>query len=318
MFEKIVELIEQYDSIVIFGHLNPDGDCYGSAIALKQTLKLKYPHKKIYITGSGLKEFFKFLYPMDKVTIETIEKSLALILDANDFSRMEDKRIRFAKAFAKIDHHVDSGFFTEGPSFVDEYANSTCELIYALMKENDYPINEKIANALYLGIVTDTGHFQFVNNYPETFALVSYLCANGAKPKAIDAILNMREEKTLKTKGYVLSNYKKTSGGALYIVFTQEVIRKLNSTTNEMSSMVNLIGNVINYPVWVSFAEYNDGKVRLEIRSNGPVIQPVALRVGGGGHQYAAGATLPALTDEIVKEVMDDVDREIDNWRKNN
>ena len=51
MFESIVSKIEQYDSIVIFGHLNPDGDCYGSQIALRNILRLKYPHKKIYAVG---------------------------------------------------------------------------------------------------------------------------------------------------------------------------------------------------------------------------------------------------------------------------
>ena len=316
MFEKIIEKIEQFDSIVIFGHLNPDGDCYGSAIALKETLKLKYPKKKIYAVGSGCPEFFEFIKPLDKVSERVISKSLALLVDANDIPRMEDQRIRKAADFAKIDHHVDIGSFTEGPSVVDEDANSTCELIYILIKELGLDISPLVANALYLGIVTDTGHFQFVNDFPKTFKTVSEICSKGADPKSIDALLNLREERLLKVKGYFLTHYKKSKGGAIYIIFRNNTIKKLKTSNSEISSLVNLIGNVIGYPVWASFVEYENGQSRLELRSNGPNVQPIARRVGGGGHIHAAGATLPSLDEKLINSIIEDIDNEISLWRK--
>jgi len=317
MFEEIIKKIEQYDSIVIFGHLNPDGDCYGSALALKRTLSLKYTDKKFYVTGSGLPEFFDFLAPMDEVSDEIIASSLALLVDANDLPRMEDKRVFNALDWAKIDHHVDTGTFHEGPYVVDDNANSTADLIYLLIKENNLVVDKFIANALYLGLVTDTGHFQFVNDFDQTFQFAAFLVRNGANPKRIDSILNLKKERTLRVKGYVLSNYKKTKTGTIYIIYNKETIKDLKSDTNEISGMINLVGNVINYPVWASFAEYEDGRVRMEIRSNGPIIQPVANRVGGGGHQYAAGATLSSLDMNLIENVIADIDNEIRLWRKN-
>ena len=315
MFEKIIETIEKYDSIVIFGHINPDGDCYGSAIALKNVLKIKYPSKKIYAVGSGLPEFFSFMEPLDIIDENIIAKSLAILVDANDIPRMEDQRIKKALAFTKIDHHVDIGSFHEGPSVVDEDANSTCDLIYILSKELGVKITPAIANALYLGIITDTGHFQYVDDFSRTYKIAAEICSYGADPKAIDAILNLKEERLLKVKGYLLSNYKKTKGGALYLVINKETIRELESDTNEISSMINLIGNVIGYPIWISFVEYENDKARLEIRSNGPNVQPIALRVGGGGHQHAAGATLPNLDKHVINSVLDDADNVISLWR---
>ena len=97
MFESIVSKIEQYDSIVIFGHLNPDGDCYGSQIALRNILRLKYPHKNVYAVGSGLKKFFDIIGKMDVVSDEIITQSLAIVLDSNDLNRLEDKRAATAK-----------------------------------------------------------------------------------------------------------------------------------------------------------------------------------------------------------------------------
>ena len=92
MFEAIISKIEQYDSIVIFGHLNPDGDCYGSQIALRNILRTRYPEKQIYCVGSGLKKFFDIIGKMDVVSDEIIVQSLAIVLDSNDINRLEDQR----------------------------------------------------------------------------------------------------------------------------------------------------------------------------------------------------------------------------------
>ena len=123
MFEKISNLIEQYDSVVIFGHHHPDGDCYGSQIGLRELLKKHYPNKKVYAVGSGLPDMFSLIGEMDNFSEEVIKESLAIIVDANDVSRMEDMRITKAKAFCKIDHHMDLKTFTEGPEVIDDKAD---------------------------------------------------------------------------------------------------------------------------------------------------------------------------------------------------
>ena len=128
MFEKIISKIEEYDSIVIFGHRNPDGDCYGSQIALKNILKANYPDKDVYCVGTGLRKFFDIIGKMDVVSDETIAKSLAIIVDSNDLERSEDQRIYRSLDFAKIDHHIDTFTFKEGPEVIDDKASSTCEL----------------------------------------------------------------------------------------------------------------------------------------------------------------------------------------------
>lgn len=318
MFEPIIDIIEKYDSIVIFGHLNPDGDCYGSAVALKRSLSIKYPNKKFYITGSGLPGFYKTLMPMDRVTNKVISESLGMLVDANDLWRMEDQRVHQCKAWAKIDHHVDSGTFKEGPQVVDENANSTCDMITEMLVEQNLPIDEVVANALYLGILTDSGRFQFVLDYPITFERVAMLCKYGANPKKLNRILTEVSESSLISKAYVYSNYRKTKDGVIYIIYNKETLRRLNIDTNHASNLINLIGNVKGYPVWASFAEYEDGKVRLELRSNGPAVQPTALKVGGGGHMYAAGATLPSLDMKLINTIVSDLGQLIQDWKKEN
>ena len=106
MFEKILEKVKDAKSIVVFGHENPDGDCYGSQVGLKEAILASWPDKKVYITGSGLPFLFSRLGEMDVVSDEIIENSLAFIVDFNIISRSEDKRISTAKEFVKIDHHI--------------------------------------------------------------------------------------------------------------------------------------------------------------------------------------------------------------------
>lgn len=316
MFEQIWDLIKKNDSIVIYGHINPDGDCYGSQVGLKEIILANLPGKQVYITGSGVPPFFDVICKMDEVSDETIKNSLAIIVDGNDLARMEDSRIFTAKEFAKIDHHIDTGTFKEGPFIVDVDANSTCDIITGLVIENNLKITKLGANALYLGILTDSARFQFVTNFPQTFERAKFLCEHGANPNKINRVLSKSDEISLAAKGYVMSHYKKSKEGVISIVLDRHTLKELNISANHASNLINLLGNIEGYPIWCSFAEYADGRVRAEFRSNGPLVQPVAVSVGGGGHAHASGAQLSSLDYDQIDVIIRKLDQAIINWRK--
>ena len=255
---------------------------------------------------------------MDKVSDEIITNSLGIIVDGNDLDRMEDQRVHNCLAWAKIDHHVDTGSFDEGPSIVDEEANSTCDIIVKMILEQNLIIDEIAANALYLGILTDSARFQFVHNYAHTFKRVSYLCEHGANPTKLNSILTHTTEKALAAKGYILTNYQKSKEGVLYIYFDMKTLKKLKLGPNDASNMINLLANVEGCPVWVTFAEHSPGKGRIEFRSNGPAVQPFAHSIGGGGHLMAAGAPLDPFSLEHANEIIEGLDELVRNWRKEN
>ncbi|MFA6675878.1 MAG: bifunctional oligoribonuclease/PAP phosphatase NrnA [Bacilli bacterium] len=316
MFEKIITQINNFDSIVIFGHINPDGDCYGAEIALRNTLRLSFPHKNVYAVGTGYRAFFDRLGKLDDVSDEIIKNSLAILVDANDISRMEDQRVKEALAWVKIDHHVDTGSFVEGEQVVNEEANSTCELVADLIAGNHLKINQTIAEALYLGILTDTGRFQYIQDFPKTFHQVAWLCEMGADPSALNYILNITDEKSLAFKGFAYSNYQKTPTGVIYLVIAKEHLQKYGLSASRAGNMVNLIGNIAGYPIWVFFCENEDGSNHVEFRSNGPAVQPIALKYGGGGHQLAAGVTIPHFDPDNIKQIISDLDTAIIEYKK--
>lgn len=316
MFDEILELIKKYDSIVIFGHINPDGDCYGAQIGLREIIYALYPNKKVYITGTGCRKFFSFLPHMDEVSDEVIENSLALLVDANDLPRMEDQRIYKCLAWAKIDHHIDTNSFTEGPQVVDTNANSACDILTGMAMSLGIDISPLGATALFLGITTDSARFQFVTNYSETFERAKYLVDHGANTSEINKALSKTDERSLAARGYIITHFKKSKGGVIYIVYSKEKLHRLKMSANAASNNINLLGNIEGYPIWCSFAEYDDGRVRVEIRSNGPIIQPCAARIGGGGHAHASGATIQKLDYNVINGVIEDLDKALEEWRK--
>ena len=308
MFEELLPIIEKNDSIVIFGHIYPDGDCYGSQIGLRELLKLNYPYKKVYAVGTGIRRFYSYLGKMDVVEDDVIKESLAILVDGNDCSRMEDQRVAQCLEWAKIDHHVDNGTFTQGPSLVDEEANSTCDILCGLVQKYNWKIDELAANAMFLGILTDTGRFQFVQNYAQTFERAAFLVTNGANPKILNRLMSVVDEKMVRANGYILTHYKKTANGVTYIALNEEELKQLKMAPRIISYFVNLIGNIKGYPIWAAFVEYPDHSMRVEFRSNGPSVQPYALTLGGGGHRLAAGASVKEYNQENINKIVNDLD----------
>ncbi len=304
MFEPIVSKIEQYDSIVIFGHLNPDGDCYGSQIALRNILRLKYPHKNIYAVGSGLKKFFDIIGKMDEVSDEIITQSLAIVLDSNDLNRLEDKRAATAKDFAKIDHHIDTFTFHEGPEVIDDKATSTCELIYLFAQENNLEIDLVAASALYLGMMTDTARFQFATNFVRMFDIAKNLCALGVDPILLNKTNNLVPEHTLDIKAFVYSHIIKDSRGIVYAVATKEEREALGVTSQQIVGNTSLLSYVAGYPIWLILSETDTGGMQCEMRSSVHNVQRIATHFGGGGHEFAAGFTIKEFKPEIIEELL--------------
>ena len=304
MFEQIISKIEQYDSIVIFGHRNPDGDCYGSQIALRNILRAKYPTKNVYCVGTGLKKFYDIIGRMDVVSDETIAKSLAILLDGNDLERSEDKRIYQALDYAKIDHHIDTFTFKEGPEVIDDKASSTCELIYMFAKENNCEIDLMSASALYLGMMTDTGRFQFANNFVKMFSIVRDLCDLGVDPILLNKTNNLVPEISLDIKAFIYSHVVKRDDGIIYAVATKKDRDALGVTSAQICGNTSLLSYIIDHPIWFIASETDVGGMQVEMRSSMFDVQRIAVHFGGGGHTFAAGFTISYFNEEVLNELI--------------
>ena len=146
-----------------------------------------------------------------------------------------------------------------------------------------------------------------MEDFPKVFKDASFLCDQGADPTALNTVLNLTNERAAEFKGYVFSHYHKTKEGVLYLRLSYKQLKRFHLSPNAASSYVNLLSNIQGYPIWVFFCENEDGSLHIEFRSNGPAVQPIAVKYGGGGHALAAGVTIVNPTDEIIANIIEDL-----------
>lgn len=305
MKNTILNKIKEYDVITIFGHIYPDGDCYGSQLGLKYFIEENFKDKKVYAIGSGFRKMFPLIGYMDEVSDDIIRSSLAIVLDCSTADRVEDYRFSLAKEIVHIDHHVRSKQFCEN-SYVDESAVATTEILTNLFSYWGLNIDKKSATALMLGLITDSGRFLYSPTANE-FMVASKLIASGARLEAIYDILYESNASELELKKLVYSSYK-VRDGVIYTYFDNETIKKYNKTANITSQTVNNLSSIKGYPIWASFAEDEDGTVRCEFRcKKGFNVSKIAIAHGGGGHLCASGCAIGSTNEieGVVQELED-------------
>lgn len=306
MYRTIWDKISQYDTITIFGHVIPDGDCYGSQLGLKNAIKENFPNKKVYALGSGIPKFFSLIGEMDKVDDEIIKSSLAIVVDTANLNRIEDQRYSLVREVIKIDHHLLQDHFGEPEVILNDKISCT-QIIGDMLISLNIPFGKETALPLFLGLVTDSGRFLYQPISENAYRVAGALSSTGCDIQSLYDLLYEVDEKILRFRGYIYSNYKKTKNGVIYLTIPKEVIKMYELDYNTCASLVNSVSGIKESPIWVFFSESENGLVRVEFRSKGVPVQPTAVKFGGGGHLQAAGCRLDTLED--YKYVVEELDK---------
>lgn len=299
---KILNKIKEYDTIIIHGHKRPDGDCYGAQFGLKNIIKESFPDKNVYVVGQR-SEFVDFVGKMDEISNETYQNALSIVVDTAVEDRISDERYTLGKEVIKIDHHIPIDQYGD-IQWVDTSFPSCAQMIAYFYYKNKKELKLTLdgAIALYTGIVTDTGRFRFRGVTELTHQMAGMLISKGVDVEYIDNQLSTETLEMIALKGYVYSNFV-TKNGFVYLKMTRDVINKYQVTDEQAASMVSLIGGIEGFPVWALFIEY-PSEIRIRLRSNGPTIDKLANKWGGGGHQKAAGCRLNDWSelDQFIKD----------------
>jgi phosphoesterase RecJ-like protein len=308
---QILEKIKSYKKIIIHMHKRPDGDCYGAGFGLKNIIKETYPEKEVYVVGEEA-EYVSFIGTPDQITDDVFEGALSIVVDTASEDRVSDQRFKLSEFVIKIDHHIPVKDYGD-LIYVDTTRPASAQIIleFYLRFKDQLKLNMEAAIALYTGIVTDTGRFRFRSVNSDTFKSVAYLLDYGIDFVSVLNKLSVKSENLLKLQGYVLLNFKKTENGVAYIKMTDKLVNEFDVSLEEATSLVNELSTLEDCPVWMLFAEYEEGFVRARMRSKGPAIDKLANQFDGGGHALACGANLGTwdrteallnAADALVKE----------------
>ena len=306
MFEKILALVRQYDTIIIHRHKNPDGDALGSQIGLKHILRATYPHKAVWAVGDGAGRFaFMQDSTMDTVADEAYENALAIVLDTSAASLIADERYKTAAATARIDHHIFCEKIAD-EEVTDTSYESCCGLITAMAIEDGLEVPPIAAKSLYTGMVTDSGRFRYDSTTANTHRLAAFLREREFDTNDIYRNLYADDFSFIRLRAQFVLKIQFTACNVAYIYTTADEVAEYGVEPFAISrGMVNTMGEIRGVDIWVNFTEAEDG-VWCELRSSRYNINPIAVKYGGGGHKKASGATVK--NREEAMEMLADLD----------
>jgi phosphoesterase RecJ-like protein len=319
--------------ITVIPHENPDGDAIGSAIGLAEILTA-CGHDLVVVSPSDYPDFLKWINTKIEVLIYSngknkvanrIESSdIIICVDFNDPGRagnLEKKIVNFNKTKILIDHHPYPTDFCDF-TISETHYSSTAELIYDLTKTTGLIkfMNTVAAEALYTGILTDTGSFNHNTSDPNTFKVASELIAFGVDTQKIQsAVYHNFSADRMRLLGYCLNNKMQVypEYRAAMISITKKELEEFNYKTGDTEGFVNYPLSINNIVFSALFIE-KDGWVKASFRSKGnfPVNHFSKNHFGGGGHTNAAGgetkitieetkAKFPELLQEYLEQLLE-------------
>ena len=293
MFEAVLDCIKNYDTIIIHRHSRPDGDAMGSQIGMKHIILENFPNKKVYMVGDTT-NYLSFMPDsvMDEIDDGVYNGALAILLDFAAPHLASDNRYTLADKTVRLDHHIYCETFTD-VEVVESSYESCCGLVTAFAVECGLKINATAGEALYTGMLTDSGRFRYDSTSSRTFKMAAELIDTGFDVNELYRNLysDNFDSKLLKAKFTLKIQF--TPNNVAYIYTTKDEVKELGSSEFSISrGMVATMADIKGVDIWVNFTESDEG-VLCELRSGRFNINPIAVKYGGGGHQKASGACVP-------------------------
>lgn len=295
--------------IALVGHVHPDGDCVGSCLALRQYLEENEPEKKVTVYLESVGKNLRFLAGSELV--RPLEEAsgfagdLCISLDASSPDRLGAGAAAFERApkTLVIDHHItNTGFGME--NWVDGDASSCCQVLYELLEEEK--ISKACAEALYTGIIHDTGVFKYSCTGERTMQIAGRLMSRGlATAEIIDRSFYQKTLLQTKVMAKVVSEARMLVEDKVFFgVFSYEQMREMGASAADTEGVIDQLRLVKGVEVAVFAREDMPGVYKFSLRSNGKVdVDSISSFFEGGGHRLAAGFTAEGALEDIRNEL---------------
>ncbi len=305
MEREVYHLIQEFDSIVIARHKNPDLDAYGSQFGLYYALKAKYPNKKIYAIGDDNNQ--NYFQELDKISDDIKKESLVFVLDTVAKQMLNEEDYLLHKKLVLIDHHQNIPDIEYDYYIRDVEASSTSEMVASFLLGLKMEINKESARALYMGIIGDTGRFMYNSTTPHTLKIASILLEKGINIQDIHDQIYLENLENKKIKAIFFNGVEFTKKNVAYKKNTQEFLDKYNLEANFVSrALISQMAGIEEVPVWANFTyDKKIDRILCEFRSRRYQVLDIAKQYGGGGHLYACGCSVKTWeeVDLIIKDL---------------
>jgi bifunctional oligoribonuclease and PAP phosphatase NrnA len=319
--DEVLIALRQGERFVLVTHENPDGDALGSLVAMQGVMRALGKDSVMFIARDEFPlpyeyAFFQFDGLVSDVPDDVAERTI-VFLDCGNFDR---NAIEVGDApILNLDHHHDNTQFGTVNHVVPE-ASCTAEIVWDLLRALHVPITEQIAEALYVGLVTDTGRFMYENTGPAAHVMAADLIEAGVDVHEIyRRLYEGVPEPKLALLTRALSRAQRFDGGRLMFArLTREDFAETGAEESYTEGIIDHLRAVEGTKVAALARELTgdvrSGASKVSLRStDGAVdVSLVARSQGGGGHRQAAGFATELPPDELVAFLRQAVSAQLD------
>jgi phosphoesterase RecJ-like protein len=315
-FDQLVTFLHTHDNYLLISHADPDGDAVGSELGLLAVLRFLGKRATILNSDACPQKMRVFdpdgdlhsLEDGDMIPDDLGQKTL-ILLDTSDFHhtrRAKDVLFPFGRQVVIIDHHT-SPFQLPCPAYIDDSAAASCQIVFQIAEAVGAPLDPVAANALFMGIVFDTGSFIYPKTTASTFEAARKLVDLGVKPKEIhSALFETIEPSKMRLLAGVQATMRLLHDDRTAIqVMTWDLVVQSLASPEDAESFINYPLKCSTVQVSLFIKEVKPGFFRCSLRSKGLVdVSVLALSRGGGGHKTAAGFPCPDLPLAELEELL--------------
>ena len=306
--QEVADFLRGLKKTAVTCHTVPDGDAIGSAVALVYLLR-SLGAEAIFCHSEEVPNYLSWLIPNEPL-FECPPDYDLLVTDTSRSDRIGVLHEGVHPILLNLDHHEDNPLYAEY-NLVSPKAAATAEIVADLYSELGIPIDRPTAEALYVGIKTDTGGFNFRNISPRAHELVADLLRAGVVPAEIGERINRRGSiEQLRIVGVSLANAVRY-GEALISTVENSDYERTGATELDSKESIDQLRTVAGVDVVAHLREVPQG-TKGSLRSETVDVGEIARRFGGGGHRLAAGYTTPRRPAEAREELLGMLDGVLD------
>lgn len=309
--KEALEVMGAAQSVAISGHVFPDGDALGSALALCGLLQAMGKEVTVLLgQDHAAPELYEFLpgYEFTLASEYSGSPDLFVVVDAGTAKRVGTSLpvLQRSKDTLVIDHHTNYEGFADN-YIGDTSAPATASIIWQIIKASSIAPTLDMAMCCYVGIMTDTGRFAFKNTNSSAFADAVEMVDLGVDPALMSELVY--ESKTLQAmriEGLTIERVRFSCNGAIaYSYISKDDLRKLGLERDATEHLPTILRSIKGVEVAALFREEGSEGVRVNLRSRSSFnVGVFACKLGGGGHAGAAGLSLDLPLDEAIAFVL--------------
>jgi len=311
----VADALRANDRFIVTSHENPDGDALGSLLALHLALvELGKDSVMVLVGETPLPEEYGFLDVVGAGLLRAIPEDQAdrvlVAVDCAQETRLTDARLLDAPLVVNIDHHHDNTRFGRVDLVADD-ASSTAEVLADVFAALELRLTPAIAEALYTGLVTDTGRFQYSNTTPRALRLAAELVEARANPQRIfQAVYESMPFPKLKLLARALERASLHADGRVVISYLdRDDFAAVDAPEPYSEGIIDILRAVDGVELGALIREppRDDGptrKISLRSSTERVDVSAIARKSNGGGHRQAAGFSSDLPLDDVIEFIV--------------